>query len=496
MATRNQGLPGMGTYAARLRRASRTLLNSRNGDHGVGRIPGAPSSITDTSSLIAVASIAGEAWNDIRPSVEMLRDEGRGLLLSVAAIEQVPVEWISAVISGLTRYTQASSDLQLNSVLNGLVLALQGCSVDDGWGETLHSPEISISQTARVVVALRQLLHFCNVAGEYGKATITADLLIDAADMLDLAMKSLLRHREHARGWRFRADSEGQLSYHATAECLLALHAAQDVMSPPKLIGGFAAYEVGAANVNPAEYLTVPVIIHESTWWLAQQHKSWLANFESDPDCVLDPWSRLSYAVVLEAALLGGQGVSGFSQSAKHLDSLWLEDKGLWGEWDGNIPMAAARGTYAAVRALDAVREALVRETTEGRVDLPATYEPVRGVVEEAGIAVSAEMSRVELILNGDKFLVPLAPDLISILRTVLDSGYFGITYQEIELATKVPLGFHSTYIKRINDAVQAKTVFRAGQLLMRVSEGKTASWRLNPRFVRFELDTSREGVA
>lgn len=424
----------------------------------------------------------------------MLRDEGQALLISIVGSGPVPLEWISSVILGLTKYSQASSDEQLNKVVRGLVSALAECRVDDGWGETTAGVELSISQTARCVVALRQLLHFCKVAGEYGKETVAPDTLIDVADMIDSAMKSVLRHREHARGWRFRADSEGQLSYYATAECLLALSVVQDVMMPHKRIGGEPAFEVGGANVAQPEFHTVPVILHESAWWLCQQHKGWLAAFESDPDSVLDPWTRLSYAVVVEAALLGGQSVSSFTQSAKHLESLWIEDRGLWGEWDGNIPMATVRGTYAAVRAFDALRAAIVRETTEGRVDLPVMLERAPGVADEAGIAISD--ARVELTLNGEVFDFSLPPDLIGVLRAVLDAGPFGITYQEIELATKVPTAFLSTYIRRINDAVQGRTVFRAGKLLVRVSEGKTASWCLNPMFVQYESGLKHEGAA
>lgn len=487
MVTRRQGLPGVAEYSGRLRRACATLLSSRNQDGGIGRTLDAVSNVQDTARLLSVAKCASESWEHVSPSVDYLIQETKETLGYAASLNvEMSTEAISSLLNGLTVYSQAATSDDIGLSLTLLVRAAKRNWLDGAWAESTHRSDRSLAQTARMVSALRQVAHFCRVAGEYGIHPLGDEELVKLLEMIVEGVRFLLAHREHGSGWRMSIDSQTPISAYTTAECVLALEAARDLMAPLEKARGTAMHIVGEANVAPPMSMTLESVVGESALWLMRANHKWAGSNESDVRGFGEPWSRLTYAVAPEAALLAGEHSSALDLSFGHLNDQWLEEYSLWGEFDenGKISLPTVRGTYHAVRSNEALRGAILREATSGLVEFPHNYEPMLDTISDGKASMTLAQGEargaVEFTFRGRSFSFTRPAEEIRVLQAILESGVFGATYSQISLASNVPRENLATYIQRINRTASATTHFAMGDILLRMP-GKSAQWRLNP---------------
>jgi hypothetical protein len=398
----------------------------------------------------------------------------------------IPTDWIVDALIGISTYPQSCTIDGLQLCLARLIDALRGSQVGWAWGSALETRDPSLAVTARVLRALRRVMHHYRTSLDFNNPSLVEESVETVDKLLLGGVQFLLDHREHRAGWRFRPDSNGPLSWYASSEAVLALQECADLVDKT----GEKRFLAGSANVAPAQRLTLQKAIGETAWWIASSISDWGGSVESDQDSVVEPWSRLAYATCVEAAVLSGHNASGFQSVAAHLDHLWRESEGLWGEWDGRISMPTVRGTLHATLAYDALRASLAREATEGRMSLPPAYEPTVGLVSEGMLSIAA--GRVEVDWQGRTYTFELKNDLLRVFEAIVAGDAFGRTYDEISLVTNVPVTFLSTYVKRINLAAAGATAFGLTDMLSRLPSVRPAKWRLSPK-LSLQSDTEYE---
>jgi hypothetical protein len=487
MSARQSGLPGVSEYPGRLRRASRKLILARNTDNGIGRMLGTESSVTDTAALIDIAAFAAEPWREMKASIEFLRDRLDEIATGGAP---VPTDAISSGLRGVTVYAQSWSANGLGLVVEDIVDLLDLATIQGGWGETTRAVEMSITQTARMLRALRGVAHMIRLSRDHGHQFVSDDTARKVGALAAMAIQTLLDHREPNSGWRLHADSLGPLSYATTGECVLALIDGSEMLTDEERLS--RRFHTGRANVDEPETLTLAVVINQSAWWLHRTQSSWVDLVEVDQRSAQEPWTRLSYAVALEAAASESSSPSSLRNGAAKLSSLWLEEFELWGEVGGGFdPAPTVRGTYAVVHAMESIRAALGRRAL-GVVEIPLDFEP-DPAAEATGRLLFGPENRITLVYgNADRFEFSVPADQLKLLRVIADAGSFGVSRQDLAVHSNVPVQFIWTYLKRLNDRARAETLYTRPPLVHRISQSASV-WRLHPSLTYETADSAAD---